>query len=227
MTNKTDLPIRIVIIDPFVMVRTGLRLILEQQPGLKVIGEAGDSVEGLKVVADQKPDIILLKLNPAGNPGLDVISQLINTRKQARIILMTTTDDPQVCLQAIQEGVLGMVSKLQSPEVLVKAIEKVHAGEIWIERSMVARLLTTTDFARRSLAVDPEANRIQQLSKREREVIQLIGRGLKNQQIAIQLYISDSTVRHHLTSIYSKLGVSDRLELLIYAHRMGLAKVPK
>ena len=224
MSDTTDLPIRIVIIDAFVLVRTGLRLILEQQPGLKVAGEAGDSVEGLKVVADQKPDIILLKLNPAGNPGLDMISQLINTWKQARIILMTTTDDLQVCLLAIQEGVLGVVSKLQSPEVLVKAIEKVHAGEVWIERSMVARLLTTTDIARRSLMVDPEADRIRQLSDREREVIQLIGRGLKNQQIAIQLCISESTVRHHLTSIYSKLEVSDRLELLVFAHRKGLAK---
>jgi DNA-binding NarL/FixJ family response regulator len=106
----------------------------------------------------------------------------------------------------------------------VKAIEKVHAGEIWIERSMVARLLTTTDIARRSLMVDPETDHILQLSDREREVIQLIGRGLKNQQIAIQLCISESTVRHHLTSIYSKLEVSDRLELLVFAHRKGLAK---
>jgi len=223
MSETSALPIRIVIIDAYTLIRRGLRLILENQPGLIVVGEAEDSIQGLKVVADLKPDIILLKLHPAGDPGLDVISQLKRTCKEARIILMTTTEDLQVCLQAIQEGVLGVVSKLQAPEILVKAIKKVHSGEVWIEHSMVARLLTTTDITRRSLTVDPDADRIQQLSHRERDVIQLIGRGLKNQQIAIQLCISESTVRHHLTSIYCKLGVSDRLELLVFAHRKGLA----
>jgi two-component system nitrate/nitrite response regulator NarL len=222
MSDNTDLSIRLVILDAYTLVRKSLRLLLENQPGLIVVGEAGDSIQGLKVVADQKPDIILLKLNPAGEPGLDVISKLIETWKQARIILMTTTEDLQVCLQAIQEGVLGVVSMLQSPEVLWKAIEKVNAGEVWIERSMVARLLTTTDIVHRSLAVNPEADRIQQLSNREREVVQLISRGLKNQQIANQLCISATTVGHHLTSIYSKLEVSDRLELLIFAHHKGL-----
>jgi two-component system nitrate/nitrite response regulator NarL len=227
MSDTTTLPIRIVILDTYTLVRKGLRLILENQRGLIVVGDAGDSIQGLKVVAAQKPDIILLKLNPAGDPCLDVISQLIRTWKPARIIMMTTNEDLQVCLQAIQEGVLGVVSKLQSPEILVKAIEKVYAGEVWIEHSMVARLLTTTDITRRSLASDPEQDRIQQLSQRECDVVQLIGRGLKNQQIAIQLCISESTVRHHLTSIYSKLGVSDRLELLVFAHRKGLAMALK
>ena len=226
MSKHTDLPIRLVILDAYTMVRKGLRLLLENQPGLMVVGEAGDSNQGLKVVADQKPNIILLKLNPAGDPGLDVISRLIQTWKQARIILMTTTEDRQVCQQAIQEGVLGVVSYLQSPEVLVKAIEKVNAGEVWIEHSMVARILTT-DKAHRSFAVNSEEHSYQELSKREREVIQLIGRGLKNQQIANQLCISESTVGHHLTSIYTKLGVSDRLELLIFAHQKGLVQALK
>jgi DNA-binding NarL/FixJ family response regulator len=224
MSDTTDLPIRIVILDPYTLVRKSLLLLLENQPGVIVVGEAGDSIEGLKVVTDQKPDIILLKLNPGGDPGLNVISSLKKTWKQARIILMTTTEDLQVCLQAIQEGVLGVVSMLQPPEVLVKAIKKVYAGEVWIEHSMVARLLTTTDIASRSLAVNSEADCIQQLSNREREVVQLISLGLKNQQIANQLCISKSTVGHHLTSIYSKLGVSDRLELLVFAHQKSLGK---
>ena len=224
MSDTTDLTIRIVILDTFGLVRTGLRLILERQPGIIVVGEAGDSIEGLKVVASQKPDIILLKLNPTGDLGLDVIAQLIKTWRQGRIILLTTTDDLQVCLEAVQEGVLGVVSKMQSPEVLLKAIEKVHAGEVWIERSMMAQLLTTINIARHFLAVDHESELIKQLSNRELEVIQLISRGLKNQQIASKLCISESTVRHHLTSIYSKLEVTDRLELLVFAHRKDLAK---
>jgi DNA-binding NarL/FixJ family response regulator len=215
------LSINVVIIDAFTIIRIGVRLILENQPGIVVVGDAGDSVQGLKVVADKKPDIILLKLNPYGDPGLDVISQLRKTWKQARIILMTSTDDQQSCLQAIREGVLGMVSKLQSPEVLVKAIKKVHAGEVWVEHSMMARLLSS-GITRGSRADRHEDDCIQKLSNREKEVIPLISRGMKNQQIAAQLNISESTVSHHLTSIYSKLGVSDRLELLILAHRKGL-----
>jgi DNA-binding NarL/FixJ family response regulator len=224
MSDTTDLPIRIVILDPYTLVRKSLLLLLEKQSGLIVVGEAGDSIEGLKVVTDQKPDIILLRLNPGGDPDLNVISSLKKAWKQARIILMTITEDQQVCLQAIQEGVLGMVSMLQPPEVLVKAIKKVYAGEVWIEHSMVARLLTTTGIASRSLAVNSEADGVQQLSNREREVVQLISLGLKNQQIANQLCISKSTVGHHLTSIYSKLGVSDRLELLVFAHQKSLGK---
>lgn len=224
MSDTTNPPIRIVILDTYSLVRTGLRLILERQLGVIVVGEAGDSIEGLKVVAHQKPDIILLKLNLAGDLGLDVISQLIKTWRQGRIILLTTTDDMQVCLQAVQEGVLGVVSMMQSPEVLLKAIEKVHVGEVWIERSMMGQLLTTINIARHFLAVDHESELIKQLSNRELEVIQLISRGLKNLQIASTLCNSESTVRHPPTSIYSKLGVSDWLELLVFAHRKGLSK---
>jgi two-component system nitrate/nitrite response regulator NarL len=220
------LPIRVVIIDPFLIIRRGLRLMLEEQPGLLVVGEAGDSIQALKVVADKKPDIILLKLYPAGGLGLEVISKLIKASREARIILMTTTEELQFCLQAIREGVLGLVSKLQTPEVLVKAIKKVHSGEVWIEHSMMARLLST-DNNRTSKAGNHEMKRITQLSDREYELIRLISRGLKNKQIASQLSISESTVRHHLTSIYSKLGVSDRLELLVFAHRNSLDKVPE
>jgi DNA-binding NarL/FixJ family response regulator len=221
----TDPPIRVVILDAFTIIRTGVRLILENQPGILVVGDAGDSVQGLKIVADQKPDIILLKLNPFGDPGLDVITRLLKTWNQARIILMTSTDEPESCIQAVREGVFGIVSKLQSPEVLIKAIKKVHAGEVWIEHSLMARLLTS-GIMHSSYGNLHQASGLYQLTDREHEVIQMINRGLKNHQIAIQLSISESTVRHHLTSIYSKLGVSDRLELLILSRRKGLDLEP-
>ena len=137
---------------------------------------------------------------------------------------MITTDDFQIRAQAIQKGVVGIVSKTQPPQVLLKAIKKVHEGEVWLERSMMAQLLSSMTVARRPPVLDPEAENINQLSDRERQVIYLIGQGQKNKQIAAQLCIGETTVRHHLTSIFSKLGVSDRLELLVYAHRCGLVK---
>jgi DNA-binding NarL/FixJ family response regulator len=113
---------------------------------------------------------------------------------------------------------MGIVSKTQSPEVLIKAVRKVHLGEVWIEHSLIANLVNGSFHAQAAPPADPDAEQIRLISEREREVIHLIGRGLKNKQIASQLSIGETTVRHHLTSIYSKLGVSDRLELLIFSH---------
>jgi two-component system nitrate/nitrite response regulator NarL len=222
MDAFADGNIRIVILDSQTLVRTSLRLIVDRHVGMKVVGEAGDTGEGLEIVASLKPDIILLKTNPAGSIGLDIIQKLLKASSCSRIILLTRLDEAQVHIRAVQEGVLEIVLKTQSPEILIKAIQKVHAGEAWIERSMIANLLNGLTNAQEKIAQDPETERIAQLSPRERQVIQLIGQGVRNIQIAESLCLSRSTVRHHLTTIYEKLGVSDRLELLIYAHRNRL-----
>ena len=143
---------------------------------------------------------------------------------RARMILVTGLNDHQSYMQAVQHGVLGIVSKTQSPDVLIKAIRKVHIGEIWVEHSLIAQLVTNSFHGQPASAADPVMESIEQLSEREREIIQFIGRGLKNKQIASQLYISDTTVRHHLTRIYCKLGVSDRLELLVFAQEHKLTQ---
>jgi DNA-binding NarL/FixJ family response regulator len=226
MPHATNQPIRVAILDAYALDRACLRLLLEGGQGLTVVGEAGTSADGIKMVAAQKPDILLLRLNAAGDPGLDVIHQAIAAYRQVRIILLTGADEMQTSLEAVHEGVLGIVSKLQAPSVLLKAIQKVYEGEIWIEHSMVARVLMTRENSRHPIEDDPEDIAIRQLSEREHEVIELIGEGMKNQQIASELCISESTVRHHLTSIYGKLGVSDRLELLVFVHRKGLVKDP-
>jgi two-component system nitrate/nitrite response regulator NarL len=214
--------IRIVIIDSHTLVRTGLRHILESKTGFKVVGEAGKAGEGLEIVADQKPDIILLQLDPLCSIGLEIIRKLSKASSSSRVILIARPDEAQVLINAVQEGVLGLVLKTQTPEILIKAIQKVHAGEVWIERSMIANLLSGFRNAQHLIKQDPHTESIAHLSRRERQVIQQIGQGLKNNQIAKQLSLSETTVRHHLTSIYEKLGVSDRLELLVFAHRNGL-----
>ena len=214
--------IRIVIIDSHTLVRTGLRLILENITGFKVVGEAGKASETLEVVAAQKPDIVLLNLDSLSSIGLEIIRTLSKVSSSSRVILLARPDEAQVLINAVQEGVLGIVLKTQPSEVLIKAIQKVHAGEVWIERSMIANLLSGLRNAQQLITQDPQTESIGHLSRRERQVIQQIGQGLKNNQIAKQLSLSETTVRHHLTSIYGKLGVSDRLELLVFAHRNGL-----
>jgi DNA-binding NarL/FixJ family response regulator len=189
---------------------------------MKVVGEAGRPNLGLEIVACQKPDIILLTLDPAGNIGLGIIRQLSKASSHSHIILLSELEEVQVNLRAVQEGVLGIVFKTQPPETLIRAIQKVHTGEAWLERSMIANLISGMTKHQQLIAQDSVTECIAQLSLRERKVIQLIGQGFKNSHIAKQLCISDTTVHHHLTSIYSKLRVSDRLELLVFVHRNNL-----
>ncbi len=224
MIDLLTTPIRIFILDSQALVRAGLRLIIENRRGMIIIGDSGDISEGLEIVACQKPDIILLNFDNLDDLSLDVISRYVRAGNHPRIILITNSTNSQMWVRAIKEGVLGIILKTQPPEVLIKAIEKVHCGEVWIERSMIARVFASLSDANQRAEMDPEMEKISQLSDRELQVIRLIGLGLKNQQIASRLCLSQTTVRHHLTSIFRKLGVTDRLELLVFANRCGLTK---
>lgn len=216
--------IRIVILDNHALFRAGLHSILKNQADLKVVGQTGNLNESLSLINSTKPDIILLEHDRENGFSFEVFPDIIKAWNRARMILVTGSNDRESYLKAVQHGVLGIVSKTQSPEVLIKAIRKVHIGEVWIDHSIVANFVNNSFHGQSDQVKDPEVESISQLSDREREVIQYIGRGMKNKQIANQLSIGETTVRHHLTSIYSKLGVTDRLELLVFAHRNGLTK---
>jgi DNA-binding NarL/FixJ family response regulator len=224
MPNITKLPVRIVILDNHALFRAGLRLLIESRPGMEVVGEAGNVNEGFNLISSLKPDVVLLELNLAGQTGVDIIPCLIKASDRSRFILVTCDDDPQTHKCAVQTGVTGVVLKTQSAETLIKAIEKVNAGEVWLERSMVADVLFNLSRNHAPGKNDLSEKGIPSLSEREKQVVMLIGQGYKNKKIAEQLCISETTVRHHLTSIYNKVGVSDRLELLVYAHRYGLVR---
>jgi DNA-binding NarL/FixJ family response regulator len=219
-------PIRIFILDNHNLVRAGLQLLLDNGLGIEVVGEAGQLDEAIELITNYQPDIILFELNLEDQFTTEIISSLLNVCETARLILVTATTDAKVIQNAVEAGVMGVVFKTQSPEVLIKAIEKVNYGEVWLERSMIANVLSNLSHNKNHVRKNSDEENISQLSNREKEVIQLIAQGYKNKRISAQLCISETTVRHHLTSIYSKLGVSDRLELLIFAHRFGLVKSP-
>lgn len=219
-------PIRILLVDDHAVVRAGLRMVLESQPGLSVVGEAADRATALAIASSARPDIILLDLDLGGECSLDFLPELLATANGARVIALTGVRDQTVHHRSVQLGVAGLVLKENVADVLRKAIEKVHAGEMWLERSLMASVITELRSAATPSPPDPVASKITTLTEREREVIALIAVGLRNKQIGDRLCVSEVTVRHHLTSIFRKLGVSDRLELAIYAHRQGLDKLP-
>ena len=217
-------PIRIVLVDDHALVLAGLRMLIESQPGLAVTGEASTPDQALAVVARERPEIVLLDLDLAGRSGLDLIPELRTASPSSRIVVLTGLRDVAAHQQAVRSGARGVVLKEMAADVLVKAIEKVHAGEAWLNRTMIADVLA--ELPRATEKENPEAPRIRSLSAREREVLALIGEALSNKRIAERLCITETTVRHHLTSIFATLGVSDRLELLVYAHRHKLGPPP-
>jgi DNA-binding NarL/FixJ family response regulator len=220
--HGVDAPqIRITLVDDNIIVRAGLRVLIEGRQGFAVVGEAGDKEDALALVAREQPDIILLELDLGGHSSLEFFAELVSAASDARVLVLTAVEDPEMHRRAVLLGSAGVVLKRQAGEVLLKAIERVSQGEVWLDQATVAGLLSAANKAG-----GEDAARIAALTKREREIILLIGEGLRNKQIAERLFVSETTVRHHLTSIFSKLGVSSRLDLVVYAYRHGLVKTP-
>jgi DNA-binding NarL/FixJ family response regulator len=214
------------IVDDHSVIRSGLRMLIEQDQTMTVVAMAGTPAEALLLAAREKPDIIVLDLMLGEEDGLEFLPQLCKTSPNSRVLILTGVQSSDSHRMAIRRGAMGIVLKQQAADLLLKAIRKVHAGEVWIDRSMMSSVLSDVRNERHEEA-DPEAEKIASLTPREREVIALVSEGLKNKLIGERLFISETTVTHHLSSIFSKLDVSDRLELIIYAFRHGLAKIPK
>jgi len=217
--------IRILLVDDHAMVREGVRMLLEGQADLALVGEAWDRAGALGAIARERPDLVLLDLDLGAESGLDLLRELVASDPGTRVLVFTGVRDPEVHRRAMLLGALGVVPKEKAAAVLLAAIRKVHSGEAWVDRSMVASLLQEARQARRQ--EDPEAPKLALLTGREREIIGLVAQGNGTRQIGSRLGIREKTVRNHLVSIYSKLDVSDRLELAIYAVRHGLATAPR
>lgn len=225
-SNPSSETIRVLLCDHHACFRDGLSQIINATEGMRVVGEAGDLNSAVSSAKENHPDIILLELNLGGVLDLEVIPHLLKASPKSRIILLTGLREMQIHHKAIELGAMGIILKEERAKVVIKAIQKVSSGEVWIDRMMMAEFIAKMAHGASSEVQDYEATNIAQLTEREREVIQLIGKGYKNKQIAEELSISEITVRHHLTSIYSKLNVSDRLELIIFAYRNHLAELP-
>ena len=218
--------IRVLIVDDHGIMRAGLRMLLESQPGITVVGEASTCADALALATGTQPDVIVLDLDLGGENAVGSIPTLLRATPDTRILVLTGVRDPEVHRQAIRHGALGLVCKEKAVETLLQAITKVRAGEVWLEPTMIARVLGDLTRPQPSPQASAEATKIARLTEREREVITLVGEGLRNKHIAARLYISEATVRHHLTAIFAKLDVADRFELAIYAYQHGLAQPP-
>jgi DNA-binding NarL/FixJ family response regulator len=219
--------IRVLIIEDHAIVRAGIRMLIEREPGIEVVSETTTASEAL-ASRGARPDIILLDIRLRTELGLDFLSQLLRQFAPAKVLVLTAVEDPETQLLAIEGGASGVVMKEQAPEVLVKAIQAVSLGEPWIGSALSTAALHKLSRAKTDkVKTDPEAAKIALLTPREREVIAVVRRGLNGAGIARELKISEATVRHHITSILSKLEVSNKLELAVYAFHHGLGQSPE
>jgi DNA-binding NarL/FixJ family response regulator len=200
-------------------------LILEKEPEFAVVGEASSREEALEG-ARLRPDIILLNLNSDWGADLDLLSDLSVIADGARVLVLIGDFNLELRLRIVRFGVKGLVQKTDPPDCLIAAVRRIHAGEIWLDPRTVSHVLDDLLYAGDAKQPNSVLSNGVRLTGRERDIIALIGEGLKNKQIAERLYISEPTVRHYLTSIFEKLGVKDRQGLIVYAYQHGLAKPP-
>ena len=217
--------IRVVLVGNERVTRAGLRLLIDSQPGFRVIAEAECTGNLDPVWSASQPQVALIDLD--GNPSTDFIPDVREAGiSNTRIIVLTSTPDSAACSTVIQRGVLGVVSKQQAPEVLIKAIERVHAGDVWLNRARIAGVIGTLRTSAAAGNQQKVANAAEVVTPRERQVITLVGQGFRNNEIADTIFVSEATVRNCLASIFRKLGISNRVHLMIYAIREGFVNLP-
>ena len=209
--------IRVLIVDDHAVVREGLRTFLELQDGLEVVGEASDGLEALERAEELRPDVILMDLVMPRLDGVGAMRELRAGGSGSRVIVLTSFLDDERLLPAIQAGAAGYLLKDVEPSELARAIRAAHAGEAIIDPTAAARLLHAI-----ADGSNPARDEHDRLTKREREVLELIANGRSNKRIAFELGISEKTVKTHVGHVLAKLGVTDRTQAALLAVREGL-----
>ncbi len=211
-------PIRVLLVDDHAVVREGLRAFLQLQDGLEIVGEAGDGAEAIDQAERLGPDVIVMDLVMPGLDGVGAMRELRSRAPDSRVIVLTSFLEDDRLLPAIQAGAAGYLLKNVEPAQLARAIRAAHAGEeAIIDPTVAARLVHALADERRPRVQEPE-----RLTRRERDVLELIARGRPNKRIALELGISEKTVKTHVGHLLAKLGVTDRTQAALLAVQEGL-----
>ncbi len=213
--------IRVLLVDDQKLMREGLRVLLEMEPDLDVVGEASDGAEALAAYAEQQPDVVLMDIRMPGMDGVEATRRLRERWPNARVIILTTFDDDEYVFEGLRAGALGYLLKDVSGHELAEAIRTVAAGGALIEPSVARKVLA--EFARLAPpARAADAGLPEPLTEREQEVLRLLAQGLSNREIAQRLFLAEGTVKNYVTSILGKLGVRDRTQAALRARELGL-----
>jgi DNA-binding NarL/FixJ family response regulator len=225
MDNSRAHSVRILIADDHPIFRDGLKRLLESEPEFRVVGEACDGVEAVSLVRKLKPEILLLDLAMPRRPGLEALREMNSDPSSVRVILLTAAAEKEQIVEALQLGARGVVLKDSATQILLQSIRAVISGEYWVGRESVSNLV---QYLRGLVESSGQAPRQRKygLTPRELEIISAVVAGYANKEIAEHFKISEDTVKHHLSNIFDKLGVSTRLELALFAVNQSLPFKP-
>ncbi len=211
-------PIRVVLVDDQALFRAGIRMLIDSQPDLEVVAEAADGREALAVSRDARPDVVLMDIRMPGMDGIEATAELLADADPPRVVMLTTFDLDEAAARAIRQGASGFLLKDADPEFLLAAIRTVHSGSAVIAASATRELFA--HFADAAPLPIPPA--YGDLTDREREIFALAARGLSNAEIAAREFLSEATVKTHISRILTKLGLRDRVQLVVFAFEHGL-----
>jgi two-component system nitrate/nitrite response regulator NarL len=219
---QSRIKIKLLIADDHAIFRDGLRKLLDSEEEITIVGEARNGAECIKMLGNLKPDILLLDLHMPDKGGFAVLEEVNFDTIPTRVIVLTAAEDDRDVVRAMRLGARGVLLKDSAIDLLVKSIYRVHAGEIWLDSHMTAEVINTFSASSKSRARSEK----RLLSDREMEIVQLVTQGFQNNEIGKELFISENTVKNHLRNIFDKIGVSDRLELALYAIHHCLIEKP-
>jgi DNA-binding NarL/FixJ family response regulator len=210
---------RVLLVDDQALVRRGFRLILENEPDIEVVGEAGDGREAVEATARHRPDVALLDIRMPVVDGLEATRRILaDPGNRTRVLILTTFDRDEYVFEALRVGASGFLLKTAPPEDLITGVRVVAAGDALLSPSVTRRVVA--EFARRAPTPSPDLDR---LTAREREVLRLVSKGRTNAEVAAELTVSEATVKTHVSGVLAKLGLRDRVQAVVWAYEHGLA----
>lgn len=212
-------PIRVLLVDDHEMVRIGLAAVLDTEEGIEIVGEAGNGMDGLRLAKAYKPDVVLMDLVMEGMDGIETTRRLMEDQPDCKVIVLTSFLDDEKMYPVIEAGAFSYLLKTSRASEIADAIRAASRGQSVLESQVASKMMNRFRKPAQASSAPHE-----ELTEREMEVLQLLAQGKSNQEIADELFIGIKTVKYHMTNLFGKLGVEDRTQAAIYAHRHGLAE---
>jgi two-component system nitrate/nitrite response regulator NarL len=220
-SGASAVAIRVLVADPYPIVLEGLRRVFADHPEITIVGEATDGAEAIEKAVALEPDVVLMDIKLPRVDGLTVLRSIQTRAPKTKVLLFASPEHREEFVEAMKLGCSGVLQKDVATPLIEKSIRKVFAGEIWLDSNTTAAVMRKFATPGESSAAGPGNGKTPreraQLSQREREIIILIAQGYKNKEIAEKMFITEQTVKNHLHNVFDKIGVSDRLELALYA----------
>jgi len=212
--------IRVLLADDQALVRAGFRMILKAEPEVEVVGEASDGTEAVALARELAPDVVLMDVRMPVMDGIEATRRIVDGENAPRVLVLTTFDLDEYVYEAMKAGASGFLLKEVRPEQLADAVRVVAAGETLVAPAITRRLIE--EFVRRRPPGSGTPAEVSELTERELEVFKLVARGLSNSEIAVMLFLSEATVKTHITHVLAKLGLRDRVQVVVLAYESGL-----